>query len=110
MTKKQKKIVDYIIMCMFFLLFWPFILIHVIACGILSCTKYLFENILNPIYNKLCKFIRGPIPNSTVQVKGPNDNFFKRVNDKLLTIKEAKQLGKEYESKGYEVSLHLSEF
>ena len=33
-----------------------------------------------------------------------------RVNDKLLTIKEAKALGKEYEDKGYKVDLHLSEF
>ena len=34
----------------------------------------------------------------------------RRVNDKLLTVKEVKILGKEYENKGYKVNLSLSEF
>lgn len=110
MTKEQKKIIDYIIMVIFYIIFLPFVLIHAIACCIIFCNKILFEKVLNPIYNKLCIIIRGPIPNSCVQVKGPSDNYFKRVNDKLLTIKESKKLGKEYESKGYEVHLNLSEF
>jgi hypothetical protein len=45
-----------------------------------------------------------------VQIKGSEDKYFKRVNEKLLTIKEAKAIGKQYEEKGYEVNLHLSEF
>jgi predicted esterase len=54
--------------------------------------------------------VRGPIPNSVVHVKGKEYKIWHRVNDKLLTIKEAKALGKEYEDKGYEVKLSLSEF
>jgi hypothetical protein len=40
----------------------------------------------------------------------PWQSKWNRVNEKLLTIKEAKALGKEYEDKGYEVNLSLSEF
>lgn len=55
--------------------------------------------------------MRGPIPNSTVHIiKLEDGNNIIRVNDKLLTIKEAKILAKEYEDKGYEVSTYLSEF
>lgn len=41
---------------------------------------------------------------------GKEERCWHRVNDKLLTIKEAKILGKEYEDEGYEVHLDLSEF
>jgi hypothetical protein len=58
--------------------------------------------------------VRGPIPNSTVYILNENaepwQSKWNRVNEKLLTIKEAKALGKEYEDKGYEVNLSLSEF
>lgn len=40
----------------------------------------------------------------------PWESRWHRVNEKLLTINEAKALGKEYEDKGYEVKLSLSEF
>ena len=110
MKKNYLNLIDRVIMIFFYLIFSPFVLMHAIACCIISCNKILFEKVLNPIYTKLCIIIRGPIPNSTVHVKGPEDNYFNRVNDKLLTIKEAKKLGKEYENKGYEVYLNLSEF
>lgn len=54
--------------------------------------------------------MRGPIPNSSVHIMGKEYRIWHRVNDKLLTIKEAKALGKEYEGKGYKVDLSLSEF
>lgn len=110
MKRDSVKLIDHVIMVIFYLIFLPFVLMHAIACCIISCNKILFEKVLNPIYTKLCIIIRGPIPNSTVHVKGPQDNYFNRVNDKLLTIKEAKKLSKEYENKGYEVYLNLSEF
>jgi hypothetical protein len=110
MKRDYVKLIDHVIMVIFYLIFLPFVLMHAIACCIISCNKFLFEKILNPIYTKLCIIIRGPIPNSTVHVKRPQDNYFNRVNDKLLTIKEAKKLGKEYENNGYEVYLSLSEF
>ena len=113
MTKK-KKIVDYIIMGIFYIIFSPIIILYGITYGINVSLKYLFEKALNPLYNKVCKIVRGPIPNSTVNIwnekSEPWESRWHRVNDKLLTIKEAKALGKEYEDKGYKVNLHLSEF
>jgi hypothetical protein len=72
--------------------------------------EFLFEKVLSPLYHKLCIIVRGPIPNSVVYVRNDENESWDRVNDKLLTIKKAKLLGKEYENKGYEVNLHLSEF
>ena len=106
----EKKVADYIIMIVFYTIFSPFVLLYLISLGVNMVIKYLFDKALNPLYNRLCKIIRGPIPNSTVHVKSKEDRYFKRINDKLLTKKEAKALGKEYEDKGYEVKLCLSEF
>lgn len=117
MNKEQKKIVDYIIKGIFSIIFSPIIILYGITYGINVTLKYLFEKALNPLYNKVCKFVRGPIPNSTVYILAEESKIWingwqpgwHRVNDKLLTIKEAKALGKEYEDKGYKVDLHLSE-
>lgn len=109
MTKEQQKNIDKIIAVVFYTIFLPFVLLYIISYAINTSLKYLFENILNPLYNKVCILVRRPIPNSTVQVKGANDTYFKRINEKLLTIKEAKSIGQQYEEKGYEVHLHLSE-
>ena len=110
MNKEQKKIVDYIIRGIFFIIFSPISILFCITNGINVSLKYLFEKALNPLYIKVCKIVRGPIPNSTVNVKGKEYKIWHRINEKLLTIKEAKELGKEYEDKGYEVNLSLSEF
>ena len=118
MNKEQKKIVDYIIKGIFSIVFSPIIILYGITYGINVSLKYLFEKALNPLYNKVCKIVRGPIPNSTVSILDEESKIWAngwqpgwhRVNDKLLTIKEAKALGKEYEDKGYKVDLHLSEF
>ena len=110
MNKNQKKVIDYIIMVIFYAIFSPFVILYVITYSVNIVMKYLFDKALNPLCNKVCKIVRGPIPNSSVHVKGKDDRYFKRVNDKLLTKKEAKVLGKEYEDKGYEVHLNLSEF
>ena len=110
--KKVKKIVviDSIIMVIFYAIFSPFVLLYVVSLAVNVTMKHLFDKLLNPLCHKICILVRKPIPNSTVQVKGSDDSYFKRVNEKLLTIKEAKKLGKQYEEKGVEVSLHLSEF
>lgn len=118
MNKEQKKIVDYIIKGIFSIIFSPIIILYGITYGINVSLKYLFEKALNPLYNKVCKIVRGPIPNSTVYILVEESKIWAngwqpgwhRVNDKLLTIKEAKALGKEYENKGYKIDLHLSEF
>ena len=118
MNKEQKKIVDYIIKGIFSIVFSPIIVLYGITYGINVSLKYLFEKALNPLYNKVCKIVRGPIPNSTVHILDENTKIWAngwqpgwhRVNEKLLTIKEAKALGKEYEDKGYKVKLSLSEF
>lgn len=109
-SNRKKKRVDCIIMYVFYIIFSPVIILYAISYGIVNCLDYLIEKLLTPLYNTLCKTIRGPIPNSTVHIKGVDDKNFHRINDKLLTIKEAKSLGKEYENKGYEIKLHLSEF
>ena len=103
MDSRQKKTIDYIIMGIFYMLFSPILIVYVITYGISTGLHWLFERALNPLYNKICILVRKPIPNSTVQVKGSDDTYFKRVNEKLLTIKEAKALGKQYEDKGYEL-------
>ena len=110
--KKEKKIVviDSIIMVIFYAIFSPFVLLYVVSLAFNVTMKHLFDKLLNPLCHKICILVRKPIPNSTVQVKGSDDTYFKRVNEKLLTIKEAKKLGKQYEDEGYEVHLHLSEF
>lgn len=110
MNKEQKKVVDKIIAVVFYMTFSPLVILRLITLGLDACLKYLFEHIFSPLYNKVCILVRGPIPNSTVHVKGYDDKYFKRINEKLLTVKEAKALGKVYEERGYEVSLHLSEF
>lgn len=118
MNKEQKKIVDYIIRGIFFIIFSPISILFCITYGINVSLKYLFEKAFNPLYNKVCKIVRGPIPNSTVYILDEKSEIWvngwqpgwRRVNDKLLTIKEAKALGKKYEDKGYKVDLFLSEF
>ena len=114
MNKEQKKTIDKIIGIFMYGIFLPFVLLALMAKGVDICMKYLFENALNPFYNKVCKIVRGPIPNSAVYIWDEKPETWRskwhRVNDKLLTIKEAKALGKEYEDKGYKVNLHLSEF
>lgn len=110
MNKEQKKIIDKIIAIFMYGIFSPFVLLALIAKRVDICMKYLFENLFNPLYNKVCIIVRGPIPNSTVHIVSEEKPYLRRVNDKLLTIKEAKALGKEYENKGYKVKLSLSEF
>lgn len=110
MNRKQKDIVDNIIRGVFYIIFSPIVILYGITYGINVGVKYLFEIALNPLCHKVCIIVRGPIPNSEVHIKGKEYKFWHRVNEKLLTIKEAKALGKEYEDKGYEVDLDLGEF
>lgn len=114
MNRKQKDIVDNIIKGVFYIIFSPIIILYGITYGINAGVKYLFEIALNPLCHKVCKIVRGPIPNSAVYIWNEQPESWKsrwrRVNDELLTIKEAKALGKEYEDKGYKVDLDLSEF
>ena len=114
MNKEQKKTIDKIIAIFMYGIFLPFVLLALIAKGVDKCMEYLLNKALNPLYYKVCKIVRGPIPNSVVYIWNEQSETWRsgwnRVNDKLLTIKEAKALGKEYEDKGYEVKLSLSEF
>jgi hypothetical protein len=112
MEKEQKETIDKIIAIFMYVILLPFVLLSLIAKGVDICMKYLFEKLFNPLYNKICKIVRGPIANSEVYILDEKfeQSGWHRVNEKLLTIKEAKALGKEYEDKGYEVDLYLSEF
>ena len=110
MTREEKKTIDILIRNAFCLIFSPVLVIYFITYGISKGLEWLFVKALNPLYYKICILVRKPIPNSTVHVKGKDNNHFKRVNEKLLTIKEAKVIGKQYEDDGYIVQLHLSEF
>jgi hypothetical protein len=97
MTNETKKTIDNIIKIVFYGVFSPFVILYFIAIGLSASMKFLFENLLNPLYNKVCIIIRRPIPNSTVNIMGKDDIRFKRANKELLTIKEAKALGQQYE-------------
>ncbi len=114
MNRKQKDIVDNIIKGVFYIIFSPIVILYGITYGINAGVKYLFEIALNPLCHKVCKIVRGPIPNSAVYIWDEKPETWRskwhRVNDNLLTIKEAKALGKEYEDKGHKVKLNLSEF
>ena len=114
MNREQKKTIDKIIAIFMYVIFLPFVLLALMAKGANICMEYLFEKIFNPLYGKVCIIVRGPIPNSVVYIWNekaePWQSGWRSVNDKLLTIKEAKTLGKEYEDKGYKVKLSLSEF
>ncbi len=114
MTQEQKKKIDKIVRIFMYGIFLPFVLLALIAKGMYIGMEYLFETIFNPLYHKVCKLVRGPIPNSSVYIweekTEPWQSKWHRVNDKLLTIKEAKALGKECEDKGHKVKLSLSEF
>ena len=109
MNDEHKRTIDAIIAIFMYGIFLPFVLLTLLVKIANSCMEYLFDKLFT-LYNKVCKLVRGPIPNSVVNVKGKEYRIWHRVNDKLLTIKEAKALGKEYEDKGYKVDLHLSEF
>ena len=110
MNRKHKETVDNIMWVVFIIILFPLVALYFISGAVYKAMKYLLENVIKPLHNKVCKIIRKPIPNSVVSVKGVGDKYFNRINDKLLTIKEAKALGKEYEDEGYEVYLFLSEF
>ena len=109
MDKNKKKIIDKIIAVVFYIIFSPIVLLYAITKGTVIAIEYLFEKLFNPLYCKTCKLIRKPIPNSTVHVREKDSRYFKRKHEKLLTIKEAKALAKQYEEQGYEVHLSLSE-
>lgn len=46
-----------------------------------------------------------PPRNSIVQVFGKEYQIWTRINDKLLTVKEANKLAEEYKNNGYEVNI-----
>lgn len=110
MNEGHKRTIDTIIAIFMYGIFLPFILLDLVAIGVNKCMSYLFEKCFNPLYWEICKLIRKPIPNSAVYITGMEYKNWHMVNEKLLTIKEAKLLGKEYENKGYKVNLYLSEF
>ena len=68
MNKEQKKTIDKVIAIFMYGIFLPFVLLALIAKGMNICMEYLFENALNPFYNKVCRIVRGPIPNSAVYI------------------------------------------
>ena len=105
-----RNIIDYFVRVVFYIIFSPILVLYIISNIIFNITQFILNKWLQPLCNKCCIIARGPIPNSSIQVRGPEDNYFKRINENLLTIKEAKKLALEYENKGYEVNMHLSEF
>ena len=44
-----------------------------------------------------------PPRNYTLQIFGKDKEIWTRINDKLLTKKEAEKLGEEYKNQGYEI-------
>ena len=118
MNRTQQKRIDCVIRIVYYIIFAPIVLLYAFSCTLKCVMELLFEKVLNQLYYKVCKIIRGPIPNSTVHILDEESKIYadgwqpgwRRVNDELLTIKDAKALGKEYEDKGYKVDLSLSEF
>jgi hypothetical protein len=63
------------------------------------------QNYLNKI-NIECNEYFDPPRNYILQIHGKDKEIWTRVNDKLLTKKEAEKLGEEYKNQGYEI--HIS--
>lgn len=80
---------------------FPIILIGTIF---LMITQFFcrIQNYLNKLNIKIHSFFESP-RNSVVHVFGKEYQIWTRINDKLLTAKEANKLAKEYKNNGYEV-------
>lgn len=63
------------------------------------------QNCLININNKTREYFDPP-RNYILQIHGKDKEIWTRVNDKLLTKKEAEKLGEEYKNQGYEI--HIS--
>lgn len=63
------------------------------------------QNCLVNINNKTREYFDPP-RNYILQILGKDKEIWTRVNDKLLTKKEAEKLGEEYKNQGYEI--HIS--
>lgn len=63
------------------------------------------QNCLVNINNKTREYFVPP-RNYILQIHGKDKEIWTRVNDKLLTKKEAEKLGEEYKNQGYEI--HIS--
>ena len=63
------------------------------------------QNYLVNINNKTREYFDPP-RNYILQILGKDKEIWTRVNDKLLTKKEAEKLGEEYKTQGYEI--HIS--
>lgn len=60
------------------------------------------QNCLVNINSKTREYFDPP-RNYILQIHGKDKEIWTRVNDKLLTKKEAEKLGEEYENQGYEI-------
>lgn len=63
------------------------------------------QNCLANVNNKTREYFDPP-RNYILQIYGKDKEIWTRVNDKLLTEKEAEKLGEEYKNQGYEI--HIS--
>lgn len=59
MNKNQKKVIDYIIMVIFYAIFLPFVILYGITYSINVFMKYAFEKWLNPYIKKHVKLCVG---------------------------------------------------
>jgi len=73
-----------------------FLMIAQFFCGI--------QDYLNKLNIKTHSYFEPP-RNSIVQVFGKEYQIWTRINDKLLTVKEANKLAEEYKNNGYEVNI-----
>ena len=60
------------------------------------------QNCLANVNNKTREYFDPP-RNYILQIHGKDKEIWTRVNDKLLTKKEAEKLGEEYKNQGYEI-------
>ena len=63
------------------------------------------QDYLNKLNIKIHSFFEQP-RNSVVQVLGKEYQIWTRINDNLLTVKEANKLAEEYKNNGYEVYIN----
>lgn len=97
----MKKVLYYIIATILFLVEIPFL----ILTSILVCCTFCMNKVYDGI-NYINKHIRDyymPPRNYILQIHGKDKEIWTRVNDKLLTKKEAEKLGEEYKNQGYEI-------
>ena len=98
---KKKHIWIWIVRPLMMVIEFPIVFIGTLFLMISEVFKNIQEYFIK-INNKSREYFDPP-RNYTLQILGKDKKIWTRINDKLLTKKEAEKLGEEYKNQGYEI-------